>query len=87
MLPPGLRDEAGDTYVELVAPSSAEWGERWLTFLSPPQMSELLVRGGLTPLGHVAQRDIGGRGIWERSDALRPARLSIISHAEVTRKG
>ena len=60
---------------------SAERGEPWLTFLSPQQMSELLVSRGLTPLRHVAQRDIADKAIWNRSDALRPVRLSLIVHA------
>ena len=83
MLPAALRDEAGNTYVELVAPSSAEQGEPWLTFLSPQQMSGLLLSHGLTPLRHVAQRDIGDKGTWNRSDALRPAQLSLIAHATI----
>ena len=83
MLPAGLRDDAGATYVELVAPSSAERGEPWLTYLSPQQMSDLMVRHGLTQIRHVGQRDIGGPQIWNRSDALRPVRLSMIGHAAV----
>jgi methyltransferase (TIGR00027 family) len=81
MLPAGLRDEAGDTYVELVGPTSAERGEPWLTFLSPGQMSDLMVRHGLTLVRHVGQHDIGGPQTWNRSDALRPVRLSVIGHA------
>jgi hypothetical protein len=83
MLPAELRDEAGSGYVELVAPLSAERGEPWLTFLSPRQMSDLLVSHGLTPLRQVAQRDIAADAIWSRSDALRPVRLSLIAHAAV----
>jgi methyltransferase (TIGR00027 family) len=81
MLPAELRDDAGATYVELVAPSSADRGEPWLTFLSPEQMSDLLLRYGLSPVRHVGQRDIGGPRIWNRSDALRPVHLSLIGHA------
>jgi methyltransferase (TIGR00027 family) len=84
MLPAELRDEAGSTYVELVAPLSAERGEPWLSFLSPQQMSQLLVSRGLTPLRHVAQQDIGDKATWNRSDALRPAQLSLIAHATIS---
>ena len=35
MLPAGLRDETGNTYVNLVAPAAAERGEPWLTLLRP----------------------------------------------------
>jgi methyltransferase (TIGR00027 family) len=83
MLPAELRDEDGNTYVELVAPLSAERGEPWLSFLSPPQMSQLLTSHGLTPLRHVTQRDIGEEGTWDRSDALRPNQLSLIAHAAI----
>lgn len=83
MLPAELRDEAGTTYVELVAPSSAERGEPWLTFLSPQQMSDLLVRSGLTPIRQVSQADIGDQMTWNRADALRPVRLSLLGHAAV----
>ncbi len=83
MLPSEFRDDAGATYVELVAPSSSERGEPWLTFLSPQEMSDLLVRHGLSPVRHIGQRDIGGQQTWNRSDALRPVRLALIGHAVV----
>ncbi len=83
MLPAGMRDEAGNTYVELVGPSTAERGEPWLTFLSPADMSKLLAGHGLRPLRHVAQRDVGDATTWRRSDSLRPVELSLIAHATV----
>lgn len=83
MLPAGMRDEAGNTYVELVGPSAGERGEPWLTFLSPADMSRLLTRNGLRPLRHVAQRDVGDAKTWQRSDSLRPVELSLITHATV----
>jgi methyltransferase (TIGR00027 family) len=81
MLTAGLRDEDGSAYVDLVAPVAAERGEPWLTFLSPAQMSALLTAHGLTPLRHVSQEDVGDAATWERSDSLRPTRLSQIAHA------
>lgn len=83
MLPAQLRDEAGSSYVELVAPAAAERGEPWLTFLAPAQMSAMLAEHGLTALRHVRQRDIAEAAIWERSDSLRPVDLSVIAHAVV----
>jgi methyltransferase (TIGR00027 family) len=83
MLPAEMRDDAGNTYVELVGPSTAERGEPWLTFLSPADMSRLLARNGLRPLRHVAQRDVGDEATWHRSDSLRPVELSLIAHATV----
>jgi O-methyltransferase involved in polyketide biosynthesis len=84
MLPADLRDEDGSSYVDLVAPVAAERGEPWLTFLSPAQMSALLTAHRLTPLRHVAQGDIGDSATWQRSDSLRPTRLSRIAHAVVS---
>jgi methyltransferase (TIGR00027 family) len=81
MLPRALRDEAGNTYVDLVAPNAAERGEPWLTFLSPEEMSKLLNAHGFRPLRHVAQCDIGGPATWMRSDSLRPVDLALIAHA------
>ena len=83
MLPAGMRDEAGNAYVELVGPSTAERGEPWLTFMSPKDMSDLLARHGLRPLRHVAQADVGDATTWQRSDSLRPIELSLIAHATV----
>src|SRR5260221_4194524 len=68
MLPAGMRDEAGNTYVELVGPLSAERGEPRLTFMSPKVMSDLPARHGLRPLRHVAQADVGDATTWQRSD-------------------
>ena len=84
MLPADLRDDDGCTYVDLVAPVAAERGEPWLTFLSPAQMSAVLTAHRLTPLRHVAQGDIGDAATWQRSDSLRPTRLSRIAHAVVS---
>jgi methyltransferase (TIGR00027 family) len=81
MLPAGLRDEAGQTYVDLVAPAAAERGEPWLSFFAPDEMDgELSARG----FGHIAsygQREALDPGLWDRTDALRPARLSMIACA------
>lgn len=81
MLPAGLRDEAGDTYYEMVSAASAEQGEPWLSLLSPAEMDGLLGAPGLTAVRHVAQPDLACEGIWDRDDALRPVRLSMIAHA------
>jgi len=83
MLPAALRDDAGNTYVELVGSALAERGEPWLSFLSPEQMSQLLASHGLTPLRHLHQHEIGDEATWNRTDALRPAQLSVIAHAAI----
>jgi methyltransferase (TIGR00027 family) len=83
MLPAGMRDEAGDSYAELVMPVAAQGGEPWLTFLSPDDMSGLLAENGFGFIKHVRQRDTVGAAMWDRSDSLRPIDLSRLAHATV----
>ncbi len=83
MLPPGLRDEAGATYAGLVAPAAAERGEPWLTFLAPGDMTALLEGYGFGLIEHVQQRDSIPAALWDRTDSLRPAALSVLARATV----
>jgi methyltransferase (TIGR00027 family) len=83
MLPAGMRDEAGDSYTELVMPVVAQRGEPWLTFLSPDDMSGILAEHGFGSITHVTQRGMIGPALWERSDSLRPIELSRLAHATV----
>ena len=87
LLPADMRDADGSAYVEQVAPVAAEHGEPWLTFLAPAQMSDLLASSGWTPLRHLRQHEVGAATMWQRSDSLRPAALSVIAHAAVGRPG
>jgi methyltransferase (TIGR00027 family) len=84
MLPAALRDETGNTYADLVAPVAAERGEPWLTFLAPGDMSALLEGHGFAGVEHVRQRDSVPAGLWDRTDSLRPASLSVLARAVVT---
>jgi methyltransferase (TIGR00027 family) len=83
MLPTELRDEAGQTYVDLVAPGAAERGEPWLSFLAPADMSALLSGSGFTDVRHANQRDAIDAPLWNRTDVLRPAALSMLTRATV----
>ncbi len=83
MLPAGLRDETGDSYVEQVAPVAASRGEPWLTFLAPGEMASMLTGAGFSRLRDIGQREVGGPDLWERSDALAPIELSRLVHAVV----
>ncbi len=62
MLPDGLRDPDGDSYAGLVAAESARRGEPWLSFLSPEDMTGLLIRNGFAAVEHACQRDSVRRG-------------------------
>jgi len=81
MLPAALRDETGNTYADLVAPTAAERGEPWLTFLAPGDMSALLETHGFSGVEHVRQRDSVPAALWDRTDSLRPATLSVLARA------
>jgi methyltransferase (TIGR00027 family) len=84
MLPPGLRDAAGNSYAEQVGAHAAERGEPWLTFLSPAEIAALLTLRGIEPAEHVSQRDAVDAALWHRSDSLRPLELSFLTRATVT---
>jgi len=82
-LPEELRDEDGQSYVDQVAPASAEWGEPWRSCFAPDEMTELLRRAGFGRVDHSGQRETVAETMWQRSDALRPARLAAIAHARI----
>jgi methyltransferase (TIGR00027 family) len=83
MLPAGLRDPAGNSYVELVSQFAADRGEPWLTFLTPGDVSGLLAGHGIEPAGHVHQRDAVDAALWQRSDSLRPIELSMLTRGRI----
>ena len=83
-LPEGLRDEAGQSYVDQVGPVSADQGEPWRSCFAPDAMGDLLRRAGFGSIDHSGQREMVPAAMWDRSDALRPARLATIAHARIT---
>ncbi|HEV2637962.1 MAG TPA: class I SAM-dependent methyltransferase [Actinocrinis sp.] len=85
LLPAELRDEAGQTYVDNVAPISAERGEPWVTFLSPEEMAELLHEHGFEVIRQVTRRESVEPEYWDRTDALQPSSLGMLAHAGVRR--
>ena len=84
MLPDGLRGPDGDSYVESVGAESARQGEPWLSFLSPADMTGLLISNGFGTVVHTSQRDAVGAELWDRSDPLRPGQLSMMVSAQVS---
>ncbi|MFC5144666.1 class I SAM-dependent methyltransferase [Streptomyces aureoversilis] len=83
LLPAGLRDEAGQSYAELVMAAAAEQGEPWQTFLSIEQMDALLLEHRLQPIEYARQRETIDPAEWERTDTLRPFELSVLARASV----
>jgi methyltransferase (TIGR00027 family) len=86
LLPAELRDAAGNGYVEAVGPVTAEQGEPWRTFLSPTDMAGLLCEAGFDVVGQAGQRESVPPRLWHRTDALRPATLSTLTHARIPRR-
>lgn len=80
MLPADLRDEMGRLYAEQVAPTAADWGEPWLSLLSPDDMADVVRAHGFSVLEQVTQEDIVDA---PRTDVLKPAKLSVITTARV----
>jgi methyltransferase (TIGR00027 family) len=80
MLPEGMRDDAGSVYAALVARSSAERGEPWLSIFAPEQLTDLARRCGFAEVRHVRQRDTIPAGLWDRTDSLRQAELAVLFH-------
>jgi methyltransferase (TIGR00027 family) len=78
MLPPELRDPAGQIYADGVGPVAAQRGEPWLSFFSPGEMAGLLREHGFAGVASVGQRETLTA---KRTDALRPAALSMVAHA------
>jgi methyltransferase (TIGR00027 family) len=87
MLPANLRDERGQTYVDLVSQNTADNGEPWRTFFRPEALTELLNHHGFADVRHVSERDSVNADLWQRSDALVPAKLSMITHARLPGMG
>lgn len=79
MLPEDLRDEAGNAYVAGVGAVAAQQGEPWRSFLSPDDMAALLDKHGYEVVRSLRQRDIPE--MRDRTDALKPADLAVITHA------
>lgn len=83
LLPPDARDEAGALYGTLVAQASADQGEPWRSCFTPGQLAELARRAGFGAVRAVSQRDTIPAELWQRADALRPARLAMLFHGTV----
>jgi methyltransferase (TIGR00027 family) len=81
MVPAGLRDDAGRRYVDSVAAATADRGEPWLAYYSPGHMHDELAGAGFTAITSVDQFEALPAELWNRTDALRPARLAMIATA------
>lgn len=86
LLPGQLRDAAGTGYVEAVGPMAAAQGEPWRTFLSPADAAALVREAGFEVVAQAGQRESVDPRLWHRTDALRPAALSALTHARVPRR-
>ncbi|WP_153536372.1 class I SAM-dependent methyltransferase [Actinomadura macrotermitis] len=85
LLPPALRDAAGDAYAAHAAQAVAERGEPYLTFLTPGETERLLAGHGLTVVEDVGLRDAVPAACWQRDDALRPFEFARLVRATLRR--
>jgi methyltransferase (TIGR00027 family) len=83
MLPADHRDEAGQMYADLLVPAFAEHGEAWVSFFSPDEVAALLAECGYETIEQVSQRESVDAAMWDRSDSLHPADLSLLTHARL----
>ena len=69
MLPAERRDEAGTTYVDLVAATTTERGEPWLSFFAPGDIAAVLAERGYRTVANLSQRE-GTRPLPDRLSDL-----------------
>ncbi|ADG87211.1 class I SAM-dependent methyltransferase [Thermobispora bispora] len=85
LLPEALWDAAGREYAEHVRAAAAGFGEPWVTFFAPEEMSALLERHGFEVIEQARQREAIDAALWHRSDSLSACDLSVFAHARVRR--
>ena len=83
MLSADHRDEAGQSYLDILIPAFAEHGEALLSFLSPDEVIDLLAECGYETIEQVNQRESVDAALWDRTDALQPTQLSLLTHARL----
>ncbi|GII80650.1 S-adenosyl-L-methionine-dependent methyltransferase [Sphaerisporangium rufum] len=84
MVPEERRDELGRMYAAAVAPVAAEGGEPWRGIFAPEDMAALLAAHGFAVREQAWQGESVDAALWDRSDALRPHRLPMLTRAAVT---
>jgi methyltransferase (TIGR00027 family) len=83
MLSADHRDEAGQSYMDVLVPAFADRGEAFLSFFSPEEVTALVAECGYETIEQVNQRESVDAALWDRSDALGPAQISLNTHARV----
>jgi methyltransferase (TIGR00027 family) len=83
MLPPEHRDAAGQSYIDVLTPAFAQHGEELVSFLSPDEVVALLAECGYDTIEQVNQRESVDAELWDRTDTLEPAALSLLTHARL----
>ncbi|MEV4617497.1 SAM-dependent methyltransferase [Asanoa sp. NPDC049573] len=83
VLPPPLRDAAGNDYAAQVSAVAAAGGEPWRSTWSPTDAAAMLSRHGWQVLAQPSTRTAVPAAMWERTDALRPLELAALTHARL----
>ncbi|MEV0718994.1 SAM-dependent methyltransferase [Asanoa sp. NPDC050611] len=84
MLPPELRDAAGNDYARQVGAVAAADGEPWRSTFAPAEVADLLTARGWKVTAQPDARATVPPETWERADALRPLGLSALAHARLS---
>ncbi|MDG4826565.1 SAM-dependent methyltransferase [Asanoa sp. WMMD1127] len=84
LLPPELRDAAGDDYARQVSAVAAADGEPWRSSFVPAAVAGLLTTTGWTTLAQPEARAAVPPSTWDRHDALRPMGISALAHAHLS---
>ena len=81
LVPAKLRDRPGQALADFFMPRAAAFGEPWVTFLAPAEISRLLAERGTVIVDDVGRKDQPDASLWRRSDALSPHELGRLARA------
>jgi methyltransferase (TIGR00027 family) len=85
LVPAGLRDQPGQALADFFMPRASAFGEPWVTFLTPTDVSRLLAARGMIIVDDVGRKDQIDPSLWERSDSLSPHELGRLVRAIAAR--
>lgn len=60
-----------------------EIGEQWLTYFTPDEIFDHLLKVGFSRVSHLTPEDAAARYFVNRQDGLRPPRYVMLLRAEV----
>ena len=87
ILPPDswTPEEAG--FLTRLLPLAVEVGEPWLTYFTPNEISDHLLKLGFSRVSHLTPEDAAARYFENRQDGLTPPRYVRLLRAELQARG